>query len=89
MSVPVGDELVGRIVDPLGNPVDGQGPLGASESRLLEFKAPGVVSRQPVFEPLQTGIKAIDSMIPVGRASASWSLATARPARPRSSWTRS
>jgi F-type H+/Na+-transporting ATPase subunit alpha len=67
MSVPVGDELIGRIVDPLGNPVDGQGPLGASENRLLEFKAPGVVSRQPVFEPLQTGIKAIDSMIPVGR----------------------
>ena len=67
MSVPVGDELIGRIVDPLGNPVDGQGPLGASESRLLEFKAPGVVSRQPVFEPLQTGIKAIDSMIPIGR----------------------
>jgi F-type H+-transporting ATPase subunit alpha len=67
MSVPVGDELIGRIVDPLGNPVDGQGSLGASESRLLEFKAPGVVSRQPVFEPLQTGIKAIDSMIPVGR----------------------
>jgi F-type H+/Na+-transporting ATPase subunit alpha len=67
MSVPVGDELIGRIVDPLGNPVDGQGSLGASESRLLEFKAPGVVSRQPVFEPLQTGIKAIDSMIPIGR----------------------
>jgi F-type H+-transporting ATPase subunit alpha len=67
MSVPVGDELVGRIVNPLGIPLDGQGPLQASESRLLEFKAPGVVHRQPVFEPLQTGIKAIDSMIPVGR----------------------
>jgi F-type H+/Na+-transporting ATPase subunit alpha len=67
MSVPVGDELVGRIVDPLGIPLDGQGPLQASDSRLLEFKAPGVVNRQPVFEPLQTGIKAIDSMIPIGR----------------------
>ncbi len=67
MSVPVGDELVGRIVNPLGEPIDGQGPLNASESRLLEFKAPGVVSRQPVSEPLQTGIKAIDSMIPIGR----------------------
>ena len=67
MSVPVGDELVGRIVNPLGEPIDGQGPLNASESRLLEFKAPGVVNRQPVSEPLQTGIKAIDSMIPIGR----------------------
>jgi F-type H+-transporting ATPase subunit alpha len=67
MSVPVGDELVGRIVNPLGIPLDGQGPLQASESRLLEFKAPGVVNRQPVSEPLQTGIKAIDSMIPIGR----------------------
>jgi F-type H+/Na+-transporting ATPase subunit alpha len=67
MSVPVGDELIGRIVNPLGIPVDGQGALNASESRLLEFKAPGVVNRQPVSEPLQTGIKAIDSMIPIGR----------------------
>ncbi len=67
MSVPVGDELIGRIVNPLGVPLDGQGPLGATESRLLEFKAPGVVNRQPVSEPLQTGIKAIDSMIPIGR----------------------
>ena len=67
ISVPVGDELVGRIVNPLGIPLDGQGPLQSSESRLLEFKAPGVVNRQPVTEPLQTGIKAIDSMIPIGR----------------------
>jgi F-type H+/Na+-transporting ATPase subunit alpha len=66
-SVPVGDELVGRIVDPLGNPQDGGPPLKAAETRLLEFKAPGVVSRQPVKEPLQTGLKAIDSMIPIGR----------------------
>jgi F-type H+-transporting ATPase subunit alpha len=67
VSVPVGDELVGRIVNPLGEPLDGQGPVNASETRLLEHKAPGVVSRQPVKEPLQTGIKAIDSMIPIGR----------------------
>src|SRR6185436_11725539 len=55
------------IVDPLGNPVDGQGPVEAAETRPLEFKAPGVVQRQPVKEPLQTGLKAIDSMIPIGR----------------------
>ncbi|MGH3052691.1 MAG: F0F1 ATP synthase subunit alpha [Gaiellaceae bacterium] len=67
MSVPVGDELVGRIVNPLGQPLDGAGPLKTSETRNLEFKAPGVVNRQPVKEPLQTGIKAIDSMIPIGR----------------------
>jgi F-type H+-transporting ATPase subunit alpha len=66
-SVPVGDALVGRIVDPLGNPLDGQGPIQTSERRPLEFKAPGVVDRQPVKEPLQTGLKAIDSMIPIGR----------------------
>jgi F-type H+-transporting ATPase subunit alpha len=66
-SVPVGDALIGRIVDPLGNPIDGQGPIETSETRPLEFKAPGVVARQPVKEPLQTGIKAIDSMTNVGR----------------------
>jgi F-type H+-transporting ATPase subunit alpha len=67
MSVPVGDELVGRIVNPLGEPLDGGGPINATETRPLEFKAPGVVQRQPVTEPVQTGIKAIDSMIPIGR----------------------
>jgi F-type H+-transporting ATPase subunit alpha len=67
MSVPVGEELVGRIVNPLGEPLDAGGPINASETRELEFKAPGVVSREPVTEPLQTGIKAIDSMIPIGR----------------------
>jgi F-type H+-transporting ATPase subunit alpha len=66
-SIPVGEALIGRIVDPLGNPVDGQGPIEAAERRQLEFKAPGVVARQPVKEPLQTGLKAIDSMIPIGR----------------------
>ena len=67
MSVPVGEELLGRVVDPLGNPLDGQGEIGTSERRPLEFKAPGVIQRQPVNEPLQTGLKAIDSMIPIGR----------------------
>jgi F-type H+/Na+-transporting ATPase subunit alpha len=67
MSVPVGDALVGRIVNPLGQPLDGQGPIETDETRSIEFKAPGVVQRQPVNEPLQTGIKAIDSMIPIGR----------------------
>jgi F-type H+-transporting ATPase subunit alpha len=66
-SVPVGPELVGRIVNPLGEPLDGQGAIDASERRPLEFKAPGVVQRQPVKEPVQTGLKAIDSMIPIGR----------------------
>ena len=67
MSVPVGEALIGRVVDPLGNPLDGAGPIETTETRPLEFKAPGVVQRQPVKEPLQTGIKAIDSMIPIGR----------------------
>jgi F-type H+/Na+-transporting ATPase subunit alpha len=66
-SVPVGDALLGRVVDPLGNPLDGLGPIEASETRTLEFKAPGVVQRQPVKEPLLTGIKAIDAMTNVGR----------------------
>jgi len=66
-SVPVGEGLLGRVVDPLGNPLDGRGPIESDESRPLEFKAPGVIQRQPVKEPLQTGIKAIDSMTNVGR----------------------
>lgn len=67
LEIPVGDALLGRIVDPLGNPLDGKGDVNTSEMRPAEFKAPGVVSRQPVKEPLQTGLKAIDSMIPIGR----------------------
>src|SRR3954454_17076860 len=66
-SVPVGEALLGRVVDPLGNPLDGRGAIQATETRQLEFKAPGVVQRQPVKEPLMTGIKAIDSMTNVGR----------------------
>ena len=65
--MPVGDALIGRVVDPLGNPLDGAGPIAATESRPLETAAPGVAGRQPVKQPLQTGIKAIDAMIPIGR----------------------
>jgi len=67
MSVPVGMELVGRVVNPLGQPLDGKGPIQAKQYAPIERKALGVVYRQPVKEPLQTGIKAIDSMIPIGR----------------------
>jgi F-type H+-transporting ATPase subunit alpha len=67
MSVPVGDALIGRVVDPLGQPLDGKGPVMTEQRNPLERLAPGVVDRQPVREPLQTGIKAIDSMIPIGR----------------------
>src|SRR5467141_2763401 len=67
MSVPVGEALVGRVVNPLGEPPDGKGPIAAQRRNPLERLAPGVVDRQPVREPLQTGIKAIDSMIPIGR----------------------
>jgi F-type H+-transporting ATPase subunit alpha len=67
LEIPVGDELLGRIVDPLGSPLDGKGDVDSSRTRPAEFKAPGVVQRQPVKEPMQTGLKAIDSMIPIGR----------------------
>ena len=67
LSVPVGDAMIGRVIDPLGNPLDGKGPIVASETRPLETPAPGVAGRQPVTQPLQTGIKAIDSMTPIGR----------------------
>jgi F-type H+-transporting ATPase subunit alpha len=67
LEIPVGDALLGRIVDPLGNPLDGKGDIATTEKRPAEFKAPGVVQRQPVVEPLQTGLKAIDAMIPIGR----------------------
>lgn len=67
VEVPVGDALLGRVVNPLGQPIDGKGPIESKEFRRVEIKAPGIVARQPVKEPLQTGIKAIDSMIPIGR----------------------
>ena len=67
VSVPVGEGLLGRVVDPLGNPIDGLGDIEYSETRVIDVKAPGIVYRQPVKEPLQTGLKAIDSMVPIGR----------------------
>ncbi|MDX6642546.1 MAG: F-type H+/Na+-transporting ATPase subunit alpha [Solirubrobacteraceae bacterium] len=67
LEIPVGDELLGRIVNPLGKPLDGKGDVSTSKMRPAEFKAPGVVQREPVTEPMQTGLKAIDSMIPIGR----------------------
>src|SRR4030088_2474032 len=67
LDIPVGEALLGRIVDPLGRPLDGKGDIATTETRPAEFKAPGVVQRQPVKEPMQTGLKAIDAMIPIGR----------------------
>src|SRR5947209_11211667 len=67
IDVPVGEALVGRVVNALGQPIDGKGPVVAERRRLLESHAPGVVDRQPVNQPLQTGLKAVDSMIPIGR----------------------
>mgnify|MGYP002767543085 FL=1 len=67
VSVPVGEGMIGRVVNALGQPIDGKGPITASEWRPIECPAPGIIQRQPVKEPLQTGIKAIDSMIPIGR----------------------
>jgi F-type H+-transporting ATPase subunit alpha len=67
LSVPVGDGIVGRVLDPLGNPLDGKGPVNSSETRPVEIIAAGVAERQPVSEPMQTGIKAVDAMTPVGR----------------------
>src|SRR5688572_26040252 len=66
-EVPVGEAIVGRVVNALGQPIDGKGPIETKERRRIEVKAPGIIVRQPVKEPLQTGLKAIDSMIPIGR----------------------
>ncbi len=67
MQVPVGDEMIGRVVNPLGQPIDGKGPIETSKTRPIEAEAPGVMARKSVFEPLQTGIKAIDALVPIGR----------------------
>ncbi|HVB19460.1 MAG TPA: F0F1 ATP synthase subunit alpha, partial [Acidimicrobiales bacterium] len=67
LSVPVGDALLGRVVSALGEPIDGKGPLASITMRRMEIQAPGITGRQPVGEPLQTGIKAIDAMVPIGR----------------------
>ena len=67
LSVPAGDGVLGRVVDALGNPVDGKGPLTSVQDSRMEIQAPGIIGRKPVHEPLQTGIKAIDAMTPIGR----------------------
>ncbi len=67
VEVPVGRELLGRVVDPLGNPIDGKGPLKAKASSRIEVKAPGIIPRQSVSEPMQTGLKAVDALVPIGR----------------------
>jgi len=67
MRVPVGEAMIGRVVNPLGHAIDGKGAIQSSESRLIEFQAPGIADRQPVKQPLQTGLKSIDSMVPIGR----------------------
>ncbi len=67
LEVPVGESLLGRVVDPLGRPIDDAGPLNATEFRKVDIIAPGIAERQPVTQPLQTGIKAIDAMIPIGK----------------------
>ena len=67
MEVPVGEELIGRVVNPLGQPLDGMGPINAKKTRPVEYRAPGVMDRRSVHEPLQTGIKAIDALVPIGR----------------------
>ncbi len=67
LNVPVGDALIGRVVNALGEPVDGKGPIDAAEHRFCETKAPGIMARKSVHEPLQTGVKAIDALVPIGR----------------------
>src|ERR671939_573131 len=67
VEVPVGKELLGRVVDPLGNPIDGKGPIAAKERRRVDVKAPGIIPRKSVHEPMSTGLKAIDALIPIGR----------------------
>ena len=67
VSVPVGKELLGRVVDALGNPIDGKGPLKAKETRRVDVKAPGIIARKSVHEPMQTGLKALDALVPIGR----------------------
>ena len=67
VEVPVGKELLGRVVDALGNPIDGKGPIKAKENGRVDIKAPGIMPRKSVHEPMQTGLKAIDALIPIGR----------------------
>jgi F-type H+-transporting ATPase subunit alpha len=67
VDVPIGEEILGRVVDALGNPIDGLGPLKATQRRRVELKAPGIIPRKSVHEPMQTGLKAVDCLVPIGR----------------------
>lgn len=67
VDVPIGDELLGRVLDALGNPIDGEGPIRTENRRKVELKAPGIIPRQGVCEPMQTGIKSVDALVPIGR----------------------
>merc|ERR1711881_221303 len=67
VDVPVGMEVLGRVVDALGNPIDGKGPLGTKGRRRVDIKAPGIIARKSVHEPMQTGLKSVDSLVPIGR----------------------
>lgn len=67
VDVPVGEEMLGRVLDALGNPIDGLGPINTKQRRKVEVKAPGIIPRKSVNEPMQTGIKAVDALVPVGR----------------------
>lgn len=67
MDVPVGEEMLGRVLDALGNPIDGLGPIKTTQRRKVELKAPGIIPRKSVHEPMQTGIKAVDALVPIGR----------------------
>lgn len=67
VDVPIGMEMLGRVIDPLGNPIDGLGPIAATDRRRVELKAPGIIPRKSVHEPMQSGLKSVDSLVPVGR----------------------
>lgn len=67
VDVPIGEELLGRVLDGLGNPIDGKGPIKSSERRRIELKAPGIIPRRSVHEPMNTGLKVVDALVPIGR----------------------
>ena len=67
VDVPIGMEMLGRVIDPLGNPIDGLGPIAATDRRRVELKAPGIIPRKSVHEPMMTGLKSVDSLVPIGR----------------------
>ena len=83
LEVPVGPQLLGRVVNALGEPIDGKGPLGATETKPVERVAPGVIWRKSVDQPVQTGYKSVDAMIPIGRGQRELIIGDTRPARPR------